>query len=162
MSGARIESPEVIKAFRPQLIKFDEACHQAVTGVRSDMHRATQWLRQDQMNYWKRELRKSEEQVIQCRTAYIEARYGAPQLRKNSAVDEKKALERAERRKEECDRKLAATKRWAAILEQQAEKMMGPIDNLSHTLDSATPKALSKLDQLVQNLEDYMRGQVGA
>jgi hypothetical protein len=161
MSGARIESPEVIKAFRPQLIRFDEACHHAVTAVRSDMHRATQWLRQEQMNHWKRELRKSEELVIQCRIAYTEARYGAPQLRKNSAVDEKKALERAIRRKEECDQKLAATKRWAMILEQQAEKLMAPIDNLAHTLDAATPKALSKLDQLVENLEEYMKGQTG-
>lgn len=156
-NGANIQSPEVIKEFRPHLIKFHEACRNAVTGVRNDMHRTTQWLRQEQTNYWKRELRKADELVIQCRAAYNEARYGPEALRKNSAVDEKKALERAQRRKEECERKMAAVKRWAVILEQQVEKMMGPIDALSHTLDSDTPKALSKLDGMIEKLEEYMR-----
>ena len=156
-NGARIESPEILKAFRPHLIKFNETCHNAVNGVRTDMHRASQWLRQDQANYWKRELRKAEELVIQCRAAYAEARYAPELMRKTSAVDEKKALERAVRRKEECDVKIAAVKRWSIVLEQQVEKMMGPVDALAHTLDSNTPVALAKIDQMIEKLEEYMK-----
>ncbi len=156
-NGANIQSPEILKAFRPQLIKFNETCHNAVNGVRTDMHRASQWLRQDQANYWKRELRKAEESVIQCRAAYNEARYAPESMRKTSAVDEKKALERAIRRKEECDQKTAAVKRWSIVLEQHVEKMMGPVDALAHTLDSTTPAALAKIDFMIEKLEEYMK-----
>jgi len=149
-NGARIESPEILKAFRPQLIKFNETCHNAVNGVRTDMHRASQWLRQDQANYWKRELRKAEESVIQCRAAYNEARYAPESMRKTSAVDEKKALERAIRRKEECDQKTAAVKRWSiarmpASVLKSSRKKTTPRPQIDRTAPRASISATTRI-----------------
>src|SRR5437667_12505042 len=111
-NSARIDSPDVIKDFRVQLIKFDEVCRQSVAGIRSDVHHAMQWLQHDQMSHWKQEYRKAEELVRQAKSEYLLARYGATNIRKPSYVDEQKALRRAEMKKETCEKKMAAVKRW--------------------------------------------------
>ena len=156
MAHANIHSPEVIKTFRNDYVRFDEDCRQALTGVRSDCHRVTQWLQQEQIR-WKQELRKSEDLVQAAKSAYLLARFGAEAYRKTQYVDELKVLHRAEARKAEADRKLAAIKKWGPLLSSQTQKLMGPIDALSATLDSGTPRALAKLDLLVRSLEEYLR-----
>src|SRR4051812_20645295 len=127
MGSARINSPDVIKDFRHHMIKFNESCQQAVAGVKADVYHVQQWLLGEQLNYWKRELQRSEERVLQARHEYNEARFGTPSMRKDSFIDELKALRRAEARREESREKIQKIKRWASTLEQQALKMMGPI-----------------------------------
>jgi hypothetical protein len=154
---ARIESPDVIREFRTHFVKFDTRCHQAIGGIQADAQRVSQWLRYEQLSHWKQELRKSEEMVRRAYTAFLLARDAISVYGKSSCVDEKKALRKAELRKAEVEQKLAAVKRWIPILERETEKLMGPINNLSSILDTASPKALGKLDQMTTNLEEYLR-----
>jgi uncharacterized protein YukE len=155
-NSAEISSPDVIKEFRVSFLRFEERGKQAVSGVRSDCERIVEWLRHEQLMYWKQELRKSEEKVREARSAYLLARHGADALRKPSYIEEEKALRKAERRKEEAERKIEAVKKWGMLLEQQVRKLMGPINNFAGALDSAAPLARSRLDHMVQNLEDYL------
>lgn len=159
--SARIDSPDVIKDFRNQFLKFEQTCRQGLSGASSDVDRIMQWLRHDQLLFWKQELRKSEELLSQARSQYLLARHGSDYLRKPSYVEEQKALKKAERRKEEAQKKLEAVKKWSAMLEQQADKLMGPIDNFSGLLDTMAPKALSRLEVMIRNLEDYLRDSPG-
>jgi hypothetical protein len=154
---ARINSPDVIKEFRSNFIKYLDRCRQSVSGVKADCDRAAQWVKHDQAMHWKMELRKAEELVRQTKSAYLLARHGSDYLRKPSYQEEEKALKRAERRKEEAQHKLEAIKRWSMLLEQQTDKLMGPIDNLSGMIDAAGPKALSRLEIMIRSLEDYLR-----
>jgi hypothetical protein len=156
-NAANIDSPDVLKEFRSELIKFEGSCRQAVFGVRSDLNRALQWLQHDQLSHWKEELRKSNELVLQTRSQYILARHGADALRKPSYVEEAKALRKAEMRKDEAERKIMMVKKWAATLEQQGEKLMGPINQLSISLDTSFPQALARLEIMIRSLEDYFR-----
>ncbi len=156
-NGARIESPELIKEFRAHYLKFDEACRQALAGMRSDAHRVLQWLRNDQLRHWKEELRRAEDAVQLAKSEYALARFGAAAMRKPSYIDEQKALKKAERRKEEAQRKIEMIKRWASVLEQQTEKMMGPVNLLATMLEQQTPKSIGKLDTMTENLEEYLR-----
>jgi uncharacterized protein YukE len=155
-NAAEIASPDVIKEFRVSFLKFEERGKQAVSGVRSDCERIQEWLKHDQVQYWKQELRKREEKLREVRSAYLLARHGADALRKPSYVEEEKALRKAERLKEEADHKIEAVKKWGMLLEQQVRKMMGPINNFSGLLDSVAPTARARLDHMIQNLEDYL------
>jgi hypothetical protein len=157
MSKAQIDSPDVIKGFRNHLVKFDEHCRQAVSGIRSDCDRTIQWVQSEQMHHWKQELRKSEELVRQAKSAYEMARFGSEAYRKTSYVDEQKQLRKAQARKEEAERKLTILKKWSSMLQQALEKQMGPIDNLAVALDLEVPKSIAKLDSLVESLEAYLR-----
>src|SRR5690349_14807115 len=140
MAKAQIDSPDVIKGFRNHLVKFDEHCRQAVSGIRSDCDRTLQWVQSEQMHYWKMELRKAEEQVRQAKSAYEMARFGSEAYRKTSYIDEQKQLRKAQARKEEAERKITVLKKWSTMLQQTLEKQMGPIENLSAALDLEVPK----------------------
>jgi hypothetical protein len=156
-SAAQINSPDIIKEFRTAFLKFEDLSKQAVSGIRSDCGRVMEWLRHDQLQYWKLELKKSEELLLQAKNAYAMARYGAEPMRKRTYVDEEKALRKAQQRKAEAERKLEAVRKWTLALEQQALKLMGPITNFAGALDSTAPLARSRLDQMVLCLEEYLR-----
>lgn len=154
---AQISSHEIITDFRIQFMKFEESCKQAVAEVRSDCGRAQEWLRHDQMQHWKEEHRKIEDVVRRARSDYDLARHGADAFRKNSYIEEQKTLQKAERRKEEIERKIEATKKWGLVLEQQSKKLMGPINNLASLLESSAPVGRARLDRMAQCLEEYLR-----
>jgi len=157
MGSAKIDSPEILKDFRYQIIKFNESCQQALAGVKSDVYCVQRWLESEQLSRWKQELQKCEERVIQARHVYNEARFSAPALRKTSYFDEQKALRKAEYRREEVLEKISKVKKWASMLQQQSEKMMGPLGQLSQSLETQSPKALARLDSMIQSLEEYLR-----
>ena len=155
--AAQISSPDLIREFRIHFLKFEERSKQAVSGVRSDCGRIVEWLRRDQLQYWKEEFRKAEEVVRQARSAYLEARHGSGPMKKPSYVDEEKLLRKAERRKEEVERKIEAVKKWTLALEQQTTKLMGPLNSFAGLLDSTAPLARSRLDRMAESLDDYLR-----
>ena len=156
-NSARIESPEILKEFRNHLVKFEGRCRQAAYEAKADTQQVLHWIQHDQHQHWKHEFRKREELLLRARSAYLLARHGATHLRKPSWIEEERAMKRAEARKIEAEQKLETVKRWAGMLEQRTEKLMGPISNLSVTLDTTVPLALSRLDSMIQNLEEYMR-----
>lgn len=154
---ANISSPDVIRRFRGHFVKFDETCRNALEGVRSDVGRIQDWLRREQAVHWKHQLRKREDLVERARREYIQARHGSGPMRKQSCVDEKKALDRALKLKEEAEEKLRAVKKWTMTIDHKAAKALGPCVALSSTLSKLTPKALARLDQMMDNLDDYLR-----
>ncbi|MGD0092454.1 MAG: hypothetical protein ABSE73_21270 [Planctomycetota bacterium] len=155
--SVKIESPDVIKEFRVHYIKFDERCRSALAEIRSESQQVQQWLQHEQISNLKVELRKCEELLLQARYKYSQAKADSPAYGRNSAMDELKALRKAELRKEEAERKLQNAKKWVSLVEREANKLFAPINNLANALDVTTPKALAKLDQLTRDLEDYFR-----
>jgi hypothetical protein len=161
-NSANISSPEILKDFKVRFIKFGEICRQSIAGVNSDAHRTLQWLQHDQVHYWKRELQKADEMINRARSAYLLARFGSPHAQKASYVDEQKVLRRCERRREDVQKKIETVKRWSSVLEQQAGKLLGPVNILSNVLEIDGPNAHARLEEMIRNLEDYLRQAPGA
>jgi hypothetical protein len=155
--SARINSPDTLREVRIHWVKFDDNVRQGVSGIKSDIQKTMQWLQQEQFSYWRTELRKAEDAVVRARSDYNMARFGSEAFRKNSYIDEQKALRRAEQRKEDAEKKMVSVKKWITALPVQAQKMVGPVDTLGITLENATPRALAKLDFLAEKLEEYLR-----
>jgi len=152
-----VQSPDVIKRFRSSFIKFTEEGRRAVEDVQRDVSRVQQWLDREQAAFWKRELRKREETVQRARSEYTRARTDQGPLRKRSCVDEKKALDKALRLHEEAERKLAAVKKTLLTLEQDIAKAIGPVTTFSSMLASEGPQAVTRLDTMLDKLDDYLR-----
>jgi len=154
---ANIQSPEVIKRFRASFIKFAEEGRRAVEDIQRDVSRVQQWLDREQSAHWKRELRRREEIVQRARGEYTRARAEQGPLRKRSCVDEKKALDRALRLHEEAEQKLRTVKKTLLTLEQRTTKALGPVTGFSSMLVTNAPKALARLDSMLDKLDEYLR-----
>jgi hypothetical protein len=155
---ANISSPEVIRRFRAHFVEFDGECRRALEGSRTEISRIEEWLRREQTHYWKRQLRKREEVLEQARRDYMSALhndggYGG----KKSAVDEKKALARALRLKEEAEAKLQAVKRWLLTIDKQVADVSGACLSLVALLDMQTAQALARMDAMLDSLDGYLR-----
>jgi hypothetical protein len=155
---ANISSPEVIRRFRARFVEFDSDCRRALEGSRGEIVRIEDWLRREQTAYWKGQLRKREEAVEKAKREYQSALHNDGGFQgKKSAVDEKKALDRALRLKAEAEAKLAAVKRWLLTIDKQVADVSGACLCLVSLLDATTPKALARLDTMLDSLDEYLR-----
>jgi hypothetical protein len=157
-SPAQISSPEIIRRFRARFVEFDADSRRALEGSRSDVVRVEQWLRQTQSAYWKGQLRRREELVEKAKRDYQSARYNDGGFQgKKSAVDEKKALDKALRLKAEAEDKIQAIKRWLMVIDKQVADFSGACLSLASLLDATTPQALARMDEMLDGLDTYMR-----
>jgi hypothetical protein len=154
---ARIESPEVIQDLRNRFAILDQACRSALMGCTADVQDVRSWLRTDRPLYWKHEIRRREEALAVAKQELARARLAAERGVRNVGVDEQRAVERAKVRLEEAQRKLQAVGRCAVLLDQKADKMLGPVNALLILLDQRTPQAISRLDLMLDHLEEYFR-----
>jgi seryl-tRNA synthetase len=155
--SARIDSPEILKEFRAEFLKFAQACRQALAAVDSDVRSADGWLSRDQRLTLKMQIRKCDEAVNNAQREYNQARWDQKNLSRSSGVEEKRVLDRAKRRKEELEQKAAAVEKWIVMLDDQVGKLNRPCLALSNLLDSTTPRALADIDRMLDRLDEYLR-----
>jgi len=154
---AHIRSPEIIQRFRHRFVEFDEQAHRVLDTVAGDLGSVTAWLKGEQLRYWKAQQRRRHEEMKEAWREYVNARYGDRRMGKPSCVDERLAYERAKRRKEEAEAKIEKVKGWSAALEREAERLMPACRRFEGMLLSETPKALARLDHMLDHLEEYLR-----
>jgi hypothetical protein len=154
---ANISSPDVIKKFRAHFVKFTEDSRTALEGMQADITRVQQWLETEQTAHWKAQFRRRQEAYEKAKREYTTARSGSGPLRKTSCVDEKKAMDRAARLVEEAEAKLRAISKWRQVIDHDVRNAMGPCASFSSLLTTLGPKALLRLDQMLDRLDEYLR-----
>jgi hypothetical protein len=160
--GADIESLEILKDFRARFVEFESLCGNALMGLDGEIKHVQEWLGAQQIPFLERQARKCEEAVNKAQSDLTEVKWREMHAgAKSSGIDERKALDRAKRRKEETDAKLDAAKRWRVTLQQSIGKLSTPCNVLSNLLEHMTPLALARLDRMMDSLEDYFRGPSG-
>jgi len=98
---ARVHSIETLKIFKVYLLKFAEAANVALGDAESELHRIQMWLETEQQSFWQMQLRKRQEIVSRCKEAVrMKKVFKDSTGRQQSAVDEEKALQIAQRRLE--------------------------------------------------------------
>lgn len=160
--SARINSPEVITQFRAAFVDFTQECQKEIEGIRNDMQRTIHWLQADQMAYWRSQLIKREELAEEAKRAYSRVAYTTGPLKKEHVEDERIAMIKARRRKEEAEEKIKTLKSWIIRLNQEGKKELKSCDIVSSRLATLGPKALGRLDQMINNLDAYIRPESGS
>ena len=156
MSKARVQSTDAIRAFRPALLTFVDTSRCALDEIRTSFQRTVDWLRGEQRDHWKHEIHRRTEAVTQAKDAlrrkqiFLDASGARP-----SAVDEKQALQRAQRQLAEARQKLEATERWSRSLEKQVLEYKANTQSLAQVLEHDVPVAVARLDRLLTTLADY-------
>lgn len=152
---ANIDSPEVIRRFRFQLVRFEESCRRSLEETFANARKVEGWLQREVGPYWKQQLRKRQEKVEAARQAYAAATWGRETLGKASVMDERKALSRAIRLREEAEHKVQVVKRCNMLMDSKIGKRLRPCRSLSQQLDTLIPQALVRLDQMLDSLDVY-------
>lgn len=155
--SAHIDSPEVVQDFRNHFVLFDRACRQALDELKRDIHKTIEWLQREQLPLWQRELRKREEAFRAAHRDYQRARREADSSAQAAALEAKKALDKAKRYRDEAEAKIGAVRKWGLFLSHKAGELLGPCTVLSGHLDDLTPRALARLDRMVESLDEYFR-----
>jgi hypothetical protein len=153
--GAKVTSIAVLREFRPALIKFVEEGRASLIAAEAECNRTLEWLRNDRVRYWKKELRKRQDDINRCKTELLNKQRSATG-EPRSAVEERKALDKAKYRLEEAVTKQANTKRWLRQLEKEHMQYKGMAQALSGQLTRLEDMALHDLDRMAEALEDYV------
>jgi hypothetical protein len=156
MPEARVESVDVIRAFRFALLKFAEAANSALTDAESDAGHTLMWLETEQRTYWQNNVRKATELVSRCEEAVRQKKiFKDASGRQQSAVDEEKALAKAKRLKEHAEERLANVRKYAPRLHREILLYKGQVQRLATCVASDVPAAAAKLDKIVATLGAY-------
>jgi len=154
--GAKVGSFDALRAFRAALYKFAETCDTALSDADGEMQRVMGWLERDQQTYWQFQVRKRHEEVMRCKEAVrMKKLFKASDGRPGSAVDEEKALVKAQRRLVQGEQKYKAVMSHSRKLPKEILLYKGQVQRLATALQSDVPTAGAQLSRIVATLEAY-------
>ena len=160
-SPANLESPEVIRRLRANLVRFGERAAAALEDIFADVNTVGGWLDREVAPFWRKQVRRRREDFERAKREFASAEHASRNSGKRSTVDEKKAMNRARQRMEEAEEKLRRVKRWIQNLDRETGKRLQPCRSLSNQLDSSIPKALVRLDRMLDSLDTYFHRNPG-
>lgn len=154
---AKIYAVDALREFRPALIKFIDECSAAITSADADAGRTALWLRTERLPFWKKEIRRREDELNKAR-ADLNAKEALKGIDGDprKTVDERKAVERAQHRIREARDKLETTKHWMRQLEKAQAAYRAAAQPLRRAVDAEIPAAVAELDRMAEALEGYL------
>lgn len=157
MSGARVQSIDALKLFRIALIKFGDVANVALGDAEGEINRTVMWLGHEQQQYWQQQIRKRQELVARAKEAVRQKKLFKDSAgRTQSAVDEEKQLAKVQRKLEEAEQKLIATKRHYGIIQKESHGYKGSTQRLMTAVTSDIPNAAAQLNNMIIALEGYV------
>ncbi len=158
MAGAaRVSSIDAIRDFRAAMVEFQEISRLALGEAEADLQRTLTWLKSDREHYWAGMIRKRNNEVQQAKSDLFRKQLQGREGERPSCVDEKKALEAAERRLVDAQQRLEATKRWQRVLDRELTMYKGQVQPFARALEGDIPEALTTIDRMLDSLDKYVR-----
>lgn len=158
MPEARVQDTNVISDVRAALVQFAERADSALGSLRTEARRTLRWLQDEQPQYWQSELRKSFDRVSSCRIAYETCRMRTVAGHRSACIEEKVALQKAQRRLEYVQHQIDVTRRAGMNAADQTNEFLGKVGPLERWLEYEIPQMIAVLDQMVLSIEAYQSG----
>ncbi len=154
MPQARISSLDALREVKTAIQRFIEEAASAISEVEGDGQRTEQWLRYEQVGYWQAQVRRRHDAVeaakSELRRKQLTAAPDTP-----TAIDERRAVDRARRRVDEAEETLKKLRRWMLVLEREFTLYKGQVQSLSEVLSRDLPSAIVRLDKMIAGIEAY-------
>ncbi len=154
-SRAHVSSIDALRTFRAAVLKFIDAADKAVSEAESELQRVQDWLTNDRPVFWKGELRRREQDVARARDELRRVQWTIGD-HKPAAVEQKKALKKAEGRLEEARQKIAAVQRWRVLFDRAVNEYKGQIQPCRTAYEVELPEAAALLSSLAGTLDEYL------
>lgn len=155
--GAEVRNLESLERFRAGLLEFIHDGANALAEADSEVDRMQIWLERDQKIHWQHEHRRRSEEVARAKSAlYRKQVTVSSKDRPPSAVDEKKALQKAQARLDEAEQKLRRIKHWSVALGQEAARYKAATAALGSVFERDLPLSAELLKRAITALEQYL------
>jgi hypothetical protein len=154
---ARVTSIDAVDDFAAALRCFQHDASRILEALELGIHRAVQWIQEDQKQYWKQQLRRSDQKVQEAKLALERClifKGGSDQ--RAACVEEKRALERAKRRHQLCREKLETVRRWSRDIERAVFEYKAGVGELRQWLETDAARTLGLLERITQTLQEYV------
>ena len=161
MSAADLSDPEVIRGFRQQLAGFLANTAAAISGSDREVTRVLDWLRSDQQAHWKRQIRVREEAYQAARRVWLDAEsevrasHNSRGVERQSSIEERLAMDKARRSRDEAEERLALVRRWLIRLEQECAPLVHQCRDHDLSLRDLGGRAVRELDRLAERIDAY-------
>lgn len=157
---ANVTSIDAVDDFAAALLSFKQEAAGVLQGLEQQIERAVQWIQQDQRQYWKHELRRSDEQLqeakINLERCLTFKRIGD---HRPSCIEEKRAVERAKRRQQLCREKNEAVHRWSLAISRAVFEYKAGVGELGQWLETDAARSVGLLKRIARTLEEYVAAQ---
>ncbi len=161
--SARVLNVEDVDSLAAALVRFAEEAQAALADLDLELRRASQWIEQDRPRYWEAQVRRGWEELARARRELEQARliHRVDEV-PSSCIEQKKALQRAQKRLDLAMEKQRLVRQWAYRTAKQAEEYRGKVGPLAEWLGTEYPRALAALRRMARALESYISQQAFA
>ena len=153
--SAWVDSVKTIVDFRDALCVFRDLAKDALSTNDMEITRTVDWV-SSQVDFWKKAIRKAEDDVFQAKQDLARKKMMRIGDRKQDTTDEEKILARALARLEYAQEKLKHSKHWERVLPEEVREYEGPARQLKSMMEHDVPKMIAILEQKIAALEAYL------
>jgi hypothetical protein len=157
MMSANVQSQTAISDFRAALCTFMVEARQALAAIEMEARRAVEYITETQAQAWQGEVRRGCEKVAQAKLEIHNVRtFKRIGDYIPSCIDEKKELDKAERRLRIAETKVEAARHWGRVVEQAFREFQARLAQFISVLDGDLPKAVATLERILMTLDRYL------
>jgi len=161
--SAKLTSIDAVEILAGALQRFGEDATNALDDLNLEVRRAIEWMQEDRRVFWKQEVRRNNEKVAEAKLNLQQTRtFHRAAGREPSCYDEKKALERANRRLRASEQKTELVRQWSRTIQRAVDEYTASISQLARWLEADLPRAQVTLGRLSAALESYLSLQSAA
>jgi chromosome segregation ATPase len=154
--SADVRSIEGLRDVKAALAAFAEDARIALDDVAFEIRRMNEWVGSDMPQHWRGEQKRWEQKLAQARAELARKRLsGMNTDRKPDTSQEEKKVRQCEARIEEALRKQARCKQVIPELQRAIQEYHGPSMRLADQSSVHIPRALARLDRLMDAIEQY-------
>ena len=154
--SANLTSIEAIANLKAALVEFSASASDALVQLGIEARRPEAWIEQDRAHYWPRQVQRASDAVSEARLALQRCELTIDGSER-SCYDERKALEKAKRRLNEAEAKVAAVRRWRVEIRKEIEAFEVQAAKLQQYLESDFSRGLAALDRMADALARYVQ-----
>jgi hypothetical protein len=154
---AKVTAIDVLTAQAAAIQSFIEEATSALDYLDHQVKRAQQWIGHDRKEYWRNEVRDGWDRVAQARAELERClTFRKAGDHQPGCIDEKKALQRAQRRLQIAQDRVRAVRRWEHVIDRHVLDLTGSFAQLADWIQGELPKALAALERMTDALETYV------
>jgi len=153
--SAHLTSIEAIASLKAALVEFSASASDGLMQLMLEARRPEAWI-EDQARHWPRQVQRASDAVSEARLALQRCELTIDGSER-SCYDERKALEKAKRRLNEAEAKVAAVRRWRVEIRKEIEAFEVQAAKLQQYLESDFTRGLAALDRMVGALDQYVQ-----
>lgn len=151
--NANVSSIEALDSFRSSMVVYLEKAGSSLDEINQEVRRTRHWLHDEQVHFWKKELRKRIKALDLANSEYFSARL--THSGSTGATGKQAAVRRAKEAKREAEDKLRMIKKWRRVYDSEIEPLAKKVEQLRASMLYEKSNAISFLEQTALTLSDY-------